>query len=232
MSWYATGTVAVTNGSASVVGTGTSWITNQAAIGGYKIHIQDSSDVVRQYEIESVNADGALDLQTWTYAGATEGGLSYKIEPTSSPMVDLAEQVATLIESSASLAGLVLFAKDIIQFDGAAFTGRTPLQYITDLSNSLNEVDVPSATTCDIGAALSPKVQITGAVTITSLGIVPNCLRFVRFGSTPTLTYNATSLILPGNANIVAAPNDTAIFKSNGAGNWRCTNYQRQATAP
>jgi hypothetical protein len=39
------------------------------------------------------------------------------------------------------------------------------------------------------------------------------------------LTYNVTSLILPGNANITTAANDTAEFLSLGSGNWICLNY-------
>lgn len=225
--WYATGTVAVTNGDGNVAGTGTLWLTNDTARAGQAILIRDAAGTTRFHEITARTGEGAITISP-VYGGITASGLSYKIVPVPGEFIDLAEQVAALIEASASLAGITLFAKDIIQFDGTAYVARTPLQYFTDLSNALNEVDVPSAGTCDIGAALSPKVRITGAVTITSLGTVINCLRFVRFAAALTLTHNATSLILPGNANIVTAADDTAIFMSNGAGNWRCISYQRQ----
>jgi hypothetical protein len=49
----------------------------------------------------------------------------------------------------------------------------------------------------------------------------------VRFTGTPTLTHNATSLILPTGANIVVQAGDTAQFTSDASGNWRCVWYQR-----
>jgi hypothetical protein len=49
----------------------------------------------------------------------------------------------------------------------------------------------------------------------------------LRFAGILILTYNATSLILPTAANITTAAGDTAIFISEGSGNWRCVDYVR-----
>lgn len=87
------------------------------------------------------------------------------------------------------------------------------------------EVAVASATVCDIGSPGSLCVAITGTAAITSFGTAPNALRFVRFAASLTLTHNATSLILPGAANIQTANGDTAIFASDSSGNWRCRAY-------
>ncbi|MDE2103603.1 MAG: hypothetical protein KGL39_40570 [Patescibacteria group bacterium] len=90
--------------------------------------------------------------------------------------------------------------------------------------------NIASATTTDIGAATGPVVIVTGAVTITGLGAkTAGTLRWVTFSGAPLLTYNATSLILPGAANIQAAANDTALFESLGSGNWQCLFYQKAA---
>ena len=87
---------------------------------------------------------------------------------------------------------------------------------------------VASATTADIGAAASNFVSITGTTTITGLGtIAAGAMRWVKFGGALTLTHNGTSLILPGGANITTAAGDTAVFISEGSGNWRCLAYQR-----
>ncbi|MFA7308355.1 MAG: hypothetical protein WC026_16985 [Hyphomicrobium sp.] len=87
---------------------------------------------------------------------------------------------------------------------------------------------VASATTADIGAAASNFVSITGTTTITGLGtIAAGAMRWVKFGGALTLTHNGTSLILPGGANITTAAGDTAVFVSEGSGNWRCLGYQR-----
>jgi hypothetical protein len=92
---------------------------------------------------------------------------------------------------------------------------------------SENWVDIASATTTDIGAAASQNVRVTGTTTITGLGTVAaGTFRRVRFAGALTLTYNATSLILPGAANITTVAGDVAEFISEGSGNWRCVNYE------
>jgi hypothetical protein len=53
-----------------------------------------------------------------------------------------------------------------------------------------------------------------------------------RFNTARTLTHNATSLILPGGANITTVQGDIAQFRSLGSGNVVCEWYQRAALAP
>jgi hypothetical protein len=91
------------------------------------------------------------------------------------------------------------------------------------------EVDVASAATCDIGAANSPLVRITGTTTITSFGTNYTAPRFVRFADALTLTHNATSLVIPDGANITTAAGDTCIVtpKSNG---WIVSQYSRTSS--
>lgn len=91
---------------------------------------------------------------------------------------------------------------------------------------NLRAITVASATTCDIGAAQAGKIIISGTTTITSLGTTAHKRRFVHFSGAMTLTYNATSLILPGGANISTSNGDTAAFMSDSSGNWRCYFYQ------
>jgi len=98
---------------------------------------------------------------------------------------------------------------------------------------SAQGTDIASATTTDLSAATGAYVNITGSVTITGLGTATaGTQRFVKFTGAPLLTYNATSLILPGSANIQAAANDTAEFVSLGSGNWICTSYQKATGYP
>lgn len=89
------------------------------------------------------------------------------------------------------------------------------------------EVSVASAATTDILAAVSPLINITGTTTITSFGTGINRVRFVRFAAALTLTHNATSLILPGGANITTAAGDTCVVVSDASSNCRVVNYQR-----
>lgn len=88
------------------------------------------------------------------------------------------------------------------------------------------ETTVASATTTDLGAVTSNKVSITGTTTITGFGTVAaGVQRWGRFTGSLTLTHNATSLILPGSANITTQAGDSFEAVSLGSGNWAVYNY-------
>lgn len=98
--------------------------------------------------------------------------------------------------------------------------------------NGAPPVTLASASTVAIGAAASDNVTITGTTAITAFDTVAAGIRrFVTFSGILTLTHNATSLILPGAANITTAANDTAVMLSLGSGNWQCIAYQKAAGA-
>lgn len=82
---------------------------------------------------------------------------------------------------------------------------------------------VTAATTTDICAAPAAVQNITGTTTITSFGTgcVIGLRKTLLFNSATPLTYNATSLILPGQASYTANPGDVADAIYLGAGNWR-----------
>lgn len=107
---------------------------------------------------------------------------------------------------------------------GGSFTGGA----LTSALNEAKGADIARATTTNIGAATGNFVHLTGTTTVTGLGTVQaGTRRVVRFAGAGTLTHNATSLILPGAANITTAANDCAIFVSEGSGNWRCVAYTK-----
>lgn len=94
------------------------------------------------------------------------------------------------------------------------------------------ETSIASAATTDIGAVNSNFLNITGTTTITSLGTNYNGPRFVRFSGVLTLTYNATTLILPSGQNITTAAGDRAIFvpKGSPSDGWNCVYYEATST--
>lgn len=94
--------------------------------------------------------------------------------------------------------------------------------------------NVASAATVDLGAIADGNyVHITGTTTITAFGTVAAGIeRTVVFDGALTLTHNATSLILPGGANITTAAGDVAVVRSEGSGNWKCTSYVKASGAP
>jgi hypothetical protein len=93
--------------------------------------------------------------------------------------------------------------------------------------------DLASAATTDLGAQTTDNLRITGTTTITSFGTTANGVtRNLRFAAALTLTHNATSLILPGGANIITEAGDTGTAKSLGSGNWVLTDWQRASALP
>ena len=98
------------------------------------------------------------------------------------------------------------------------------------MSGAINEAkgtNIASATTTDIGAATGNLVHITGTTTITGLGSVQaGTERTVVFDGVLILT-NSANIILPGNVSITTGAGDTAIFRSEGSGVWRCISYFR-----
>lgn len=102
------------------------------------------------------------------------------------------------------------------------------------LANSIpgfgTRTDLASATTTDLGSISTQNVRVTGTTTITSFGSSATAtapIYMVRFSAALTLTHNATSLIIPGGANITTAANDAAICEYLGSGNWRVLEFTK-----
>lgn len=111
-------------------------------------------------------------------------------------------------------------------------TGQTTAVAAKD-ALTVKSADIPSAMTTDLSTATGEYVHVTGTTTITGLGtLAAGVERSVEFTGILTLTHNASSLILPGGASITTAAGDTAIFRSEGSGNWRCISYVRAASPP
>lgn len=93
--------------------------------------------------------------------------------------------------------------------------------------------NMASAATVDLSTADGSFVDITGTTTITALGTEGAGIGYwVRFTGALTLTHNATTLILPGAANITTTNGDVAYFVSLGSGNWLCMSYMVCGTVP
>ena len=83
-----------------------------------------------------------------------------------------------------------------------------------------------ASATVNLASATGNFLHITGAATISSFGTCPAGARFVLvFDGICTLTYNATSLIIPGSSNKTTAANDCCMIVSEGSGNWRIVGY-------
>lgn len=107
---------------------------------------------------------------------------------------------------------------------------RTYLDFINALKAKIFNLggNIASASTTDIGANAGRIIPVTGNATINSFGTSPaGTEKILIFNGSPTLTYNATSQILPTGANITAQPGDTVWIASLGSGNWKVLDYQR-----
>ena len=117
----------------------------------------------------------------------------------------------------------------IARHDGSG-TWRTD-GYVRTNSHPLTtgSATVASAATTELGSVREKYVTISGTVSITSFGSTAptGAVKHLYFSGSLTLTYNATSLILPTAANIQTQAGDTAIVVHEGSGNWRVTSFNR-----
>ncbi|MEW6022864.1 MAG: hypothetical protein AB1807_12060 [Pseudomonadota bacterium] len=107
---------------------------------------------------------------------------------------------------------------------------RAHASFIRQLFDQLlgPSVTLPSTATVNIGFAASVNIVITGTTQISAFDVAnEGTTRWITFTGALTLKYNAASMQLPGAADIVTRAGDVAVFKSLGAGNWKCMAYQR-----
>jgi hypothetical protein len=90
--WYRTGTVAVTNGSATLTGTGTAWIANVKV--GDAVHLPDA----RVYEVLTVNSNTSITLRT-NYLGSTASAQIYAIQPTRGMLREVYDKLTTAVNT-------------------------------------------------------------------------------------------------------------------------------------
>lgn len=172
MSWYKTGTIGVTNGSAAVTGSGTAWVANAQA--GEAILCPDG----KFWEILSVNSDTSLTLAA-NYSGTTQSGQAYTILPSQSFIRDLANQTATLINSYATIAnnaGAGKFGDGTISAPGICFVNDTDTGIRRTASGTFalvsNGADVLSV--APAGVSITGTASISGMLTSNSGSIIAN----------------------------------------------------------
>jgi hypothetical protein len=83
-----------------------------------------------------------------------------------------------------------------------------------------------AGSTVNLALATGNYLHISGTGTINSFGTCPAGSRFIlMFEAAATLTYNVTSLIIPGGANKTVVAGDCCMIISEGGGNWRIVGY-------
>lgn len=152
---YNTGTITVTNGDATITGSGTSWNTTTNAEVGEYIQLPDS----KWYKIVTINSNTSLEIEV-EYQGSTLAGQSYIISPWG--------EVQGKLETSTAIASLVRPTPKFIESHSNriwTLDGNT-LRYSTldtsideehfndwDTSNNAGSIIIPSGQG-DIGTGL------------------------------------------------------------------------------
>jgi microcystin-dependent protein len=94
--------------------------------------------------------------------------------------------------------------------------------------------NLASATTTDLCSVPQNYLTVTGTTTITGFGstCAAGVVKLITFNNVLTLTYNATSLIIPGAANVSTTAGDQAAVIALGGGNWQVAQYTTAAGTP
>lgn len=138
----------------------------------------------------------------------------------------IAELSSESVQKAQNLNDIPDKATALSNLGGLAKTGGS----LTGKIDEAEGASISAASTTDLSAATGNRIIVTGAATITSFGTAQaGLLMRVEFDGACTLTHNATSLKLPGGANIVTAAGDVAYLCSLGGGNWKCENFLRYA---
>jgi hypothetical protein len=175
------------------------------------------------------NGSGTYNLLTNSWNPATNG-----VSATAVDWQNLINDVAAALTQSLSADGqtpvtgnLPMTGNKLTGLGAGSATGDS-LRWEQLFSQGTPQ-NLASAATTDIGAQNTVLLNITGTTTITSFGTNYNGPRYLRFDGVLTLTHNATTLILPGGANITTAAGDSAIVVPNGtpANGWRVLGYQK-----
>lgn len=143
------------------------------------------------------------------------------------PKLQFADATADVAFPSPPTSGTVALGRNtsggIVHLTAADFTADVLLGtgQAEALAESISWSDIASATTTELDSITNQNLRVTGTTTITSFGTATDGLRkTLRFAASLTLTYNSTSLVLPGAKNLITYPNLVLEAVSLGSGNW------------
>ena len=218
MSWYRTGTIAVTNGSTAVTGTGTAFV--DAVRAGWGIAGPDG----RVYEIVSVTNATLLTLGT-AYQGSTASGQAYAAFPTRDlgTLPDQLQAVISAMQATIDGAGAGKFGDGTAATPGLRFAADADTGLYRPAANQIGLAagGVQRALLSD--TALSVSVPITGTAVQTDRSDVATPGKLVRtdgalaaalasFGGTHTTNIGR-------NINTVEA-GDAGLYINTNPGTW------------
>ena len=221
---------------------------------GYKFVLQDSAgnqiwSVDSVYNSQLITLFGGVDtgqpnayVLTFTanFSGYTNGTVIYWVPSNNNTGASTINVNGIGVVNIVNPNGTALGANQIVANQMAQvvyYNGSFQLVSVGNFTGSTigtfgTETPIPSAATVNLGSALAHVVLVTGTTSITSFGSSASLsapIYMVRFNGALTLTYNATTMILPGAASIVTTAGDALIAQYLGAGAWKVLVYQYSA---
>jgi hypothetical protein len=131
-----------------------------------------------------------------------------------------------------ALTGGEMVAGNIVE---AIYNGTVFVLLNDTLTGIGTRTNIATGSTVDLGTVPSHNARITSSGgTITSFGstaVATDPVYLISFAGANTLTYNATSMIIPGATNITTAADDTAVVEYLGSGNWQVLSYTKASGA-
>jgi hypothetical protein len=155
-------------------------------------------------------------------------GMNLIIASTTNPANNMYGQVTSYTAGSGAL--VVNVTQVVGSGTIAAWTVSLSGPSLPTVINELKGTTIASAATINLDTASGNFLHVSGATTITAITLASGAERTVVFDGALTLTHNATTLILPGAANILTAAGDSMRVRGDGAGNTRVMSYTRSAT--
>jgi hypothetical protein len=215
MAWYKTGTVTVTNNSATVTGSGTNFVSGAQVGFGF----QGPNGLV--YEITAINSSTSLTI-TPVYGGSTASGQSYSIIPTQGLTAALASDVTDLItdyQTVADNAGAGKFGDGSAASPGIRFINDQDTGFFKDTANEI---------AVSVGGTKVGEFTSTGIDGTVIGGTTAAAGSFTAIESTDDATVNGVTVGRgAGNINTNTASGSQALNSNTTGGN--NTAYGREA---
>ncbi len=215
MSWYKTGSISVTNGNATIYGSGTSWVDSGVLNAGDIISVNSVL-----YEILSIQSNTQLTLAA-NYLASTASGLAYAIMPIGLLPSALALQVkTTLSTANTALASAVRFD---INSQSMTTTqqqnARTNIGALgaSDVGFGLVSVSVAGNANVTLNATQSANefIELTGALTGAISVIVPAQARHYFIANLTSGSF-ALTVKTPSGAGVVVPQGGRMLLECNG----------------
>lgn len=209
----------------TVLGSTSTGLVKKIGIATTYLKKSDSSLYATQYRVDTAAFNALTRINTKGTVSSVALANGFGLSVSGSPVTGTGTITATVDTT------LVATMADV----NAATRDTVALSNRISLLNTLQGASIASADTINLLTTTGNVVDVTGTTTIRGLSpsasansALIGARRVVRFTGALTLTYNATTNILPGSANITTVNGDMAEFVYLGGVSWVCMDYTKR----